>query len=245
MNMPTREPAAGAHSGAGSSDNRLLAALPRKDRLRILAACEPVQLRSTETLHQAGTRLRHVYFPTGSFISMVTPLDTCASLEVALVGNEGMVGVPLLLGISASSLNHVVQGTGDALRIGVGAFQQELKRSAPLRRRIGRYAYVNLYQLAQTAACTRFHTVEERLARWLLMAHDRSPSDAVHATHEFLAYMLGVRRAGVTKAATALQRRGCIRYSRGDITILDRRGLQGSACGCYAAATKLYQRILG
>jgi len=227
------------------TDNFLLAALSTKERQRIVAQCEPVQLVSTEVLHQAGTRLRDVYFPTGSFISMVTPLDTCASLEVSLIGREGMVGVPLLLGVAASPLNHVVQGTGGALRMEAAAFQAELKRSAAFRHRLGRYAYVKVYQLAQTAACTRFHTVEERLARWLLMAHDRSLSDSVHATHEFLAYMLGVRRAGITKAATALQQQQCIRYFRGDITIVNRRGLQGSACKCYASATSMYEQILG
>lgn len=229
---------------AAGADNLLLAALPGKDRQRILANCDLVQLASTEVLHQAGTSLRHVYFPTGSFISMVTPLDTCAGIEVALIGREGMVGIPILLGMPVSSLNHVVQGTGAALRMDVAAFRHELKRSPALRRRLGRYAYVSMYQLAQTAACTRFHTVEERLARWLLMAHDRSRSASVHATHEFLAYMLGVRRAGITKAASSLQRLGNIRYFRGDITILNRRGLEGSACGCYAAATELYERVL-
>jgi len=228
-----------------SADNRLLAALPSQERVRILANCESIELVSTDILHQAGTRLQHAYFPTGGFISMVTPLDTCAGLEVALIGREGMVGIPLLLGVPASSLNHVVQGAGSALRMDVAAFQRELKRGPALRARLGRYAYVSLYQLAQTAACTRFHTVEERLARWLLMAQDRSRSDAVHATHEFLAYMLGVRRAGVTKAAMSLQRHAQIRYFRGDITILDRAGLEGSACGCYSAATDFYQHVLG
>jgi CRP-like cAMP-binding protein len=230
---------------SAATDNLLLAALSTKERQRIVAQCEPVQLVSPEVLHQAGTRLRDVYFPTGSFISMVTPLDTCASLEVALVGREGMVGIPLLLGVAASPLNHVVQGTGGALRMEAAAFQLELKRSAAFRNRLGRYAYVKVYQLAQTAACTRFHTVEERLARWLLMAHDRSGSNSVHATHEFLAYMLGVRRAGITKAATSLQQQAHIRYYRGDIAIVNRRGLQGRACGCYAAATAMYEQILG
>ena len=225
--------------------NRLLTALPAPDQLRIISGCEQVQLVSTDVLHEAGERLRHVYFPTGSFISMVTPLESCAGLEVALIGNEGMVGIPALLGVSASSLHHVVQGAGGALRMSVAAFRRELRRCAPLRRRLALYTYVNLYQLARTAACTRFHSVDERLARWLLMAHDRARSDSFRATHEFLAYMLGVRRAGITKAATSLQKRALFSYTRGAITILDREGLEAAACGCYAAATKFYDGILG
>jgi CRP-like cAMP-binding protein len=225
--------------------NRLLAALPDLDRRRVLAAGDAVELVSGDILCEASKPLRYVYFPTNATISLVTPLDACPGLEVGLVGNEGMAGVPLLLGISVSPLLQVVQGAGSALRVSAAAFRRELAQSAAMQRRFNRYAYVTMHQLAQTAACVRFHVVEERLARWLLMAQDRLQSDQFHATHEFLAYMLGVRRVGITKAATALQNQSLIRYSRGGITILDRAGLQARSCGCYLAANELYDGILG
>jgi CRP-like cAMP-binding protein len=230
---------------APSSANRLLAALPQADLHRILENCEQVELDSHDVLYEAGAPLRHVYFPTSAFISLVTPLAACAGLEVALVGNEGMAGVALLLGIAVSPLNHLVQGAGGALRIDAASFKRELQRCPALRSRLNRYAYVKMNQFAQTAACTRFHMVEARLARWLLMTHDRSQSDTFYATHEFLAYMLGVRRVGITKAATLLQRESLIGYSRGHITILNRRGLEAKSCGCYLAASELYERVLG
>ncbi len=225
--------------------NRLLATLPQADSRRILARCDQVELQSHDVLYEAGAPLRHVYFPTSAFISLVTPLDACAGLEVALVGNEGMVGSALLLGVAVSPLNHLVQGAGGALRMDTASFKRELLRCNALRLRLNRYAYVKMHQFAQTAACTRFHMVEARLARWLLMTHDRSASDAFYATHEFLAYMLGVRRVGITRAATALQRQSLIGYSRGHITVLDRRGLEAKSCGCYEAANELYERVLG
>jgi len=220
--------------------NRLLEALPRRDARRLLAQCEPVELRRAQILAEPGERLRYVYFPTGGFVSMVMPIKAGESLEVGLAGDEGMIGASLVLGVNVSPLRALVQGQGPALRIDTTRFRRELEQSATLRRVIQRYLHVLLVQLAQTAACTRFHVVEARLARWLLMTRDRAHSDHFHVTHEFLAYMLGVRRVGVTKAATALQSRQLISYHRGDVNVLDREALEAASCLCYAADKSNY-----
>lgn len=224
--------------------NRLLEALPSSDRRRMLAECETVELEFAEVLYTPRQRLSYVYFPVRSFISLIMEIGERTCLEVGLVGNEGMFGVPLVLGVDVSPLRAVVQGAGPALRMAAPAFCRELGRSQTLQRETNRYIFVQMNQLAQTAACTRFHLVEARLARWLLMTQDRAHADNFHVTQEFLALMLGVRRVGVTKAAGALQARQLIHYKRGDVTVLDRRGLKSAACGCYKADLESYEQIL-
>lgn len=225
--------------------NRLLDALPANERQRVLDASEQVDLAFGDELYAPGDTLTHVYFPLEGLISLIVPIKGAAGLEVGLIGNEGMFGIPLALGVDVSSVRAVAQGGGPALRMGAAAFLVELGRNDVLHRTINRYVCVHLSQLAQTAGCNRYHVVEARLARWLLMTQDRVHADDFHVTQEFLALMLGVRRVGVTRAAGSLQNRGLIHYSRGNITVLDRRGLRASACGCYQADRDTYARVLG
>ena len=233
------------YTQAVSATNRLLAALPCKDREQLLVNCEEIELIFAEVLYRPEDLIPHVYFPTASFISLATPINGNAGLEVKLIGNEGMLGITLMLGVDVAPFHAMVLGAGPALRITAPSFLHELERSPALQQQLKRYLYVLMSQLAQTAACTRFHVLETRLARWLLMTHDRAHSDRFHVTHELLAHMLGVRRVGITKAANSLLKQKLISYRRGDITILDRAGLEAASCGCYRADKEIYERILG
>jgi CRP-like cAMP-binding protein len=213
--------------------NRLLAALPRKAYLRLQPGLVPVDLAFGKVLYEPGKPIRDVYFPSQSLVSLLTVVEGHLALEVGLVGREGMVGIPLALGIDASPVRALVQGGGQALRMNAARFRKELANSPPLQRELYRYVHALMAQISQTAGCNRFHVVQSRLARWLLMTRDRVGSGEFRMTQEFLSHMLGVRRVGVTEAAGALQRRKLIEYSRGNIRILDHRGLQNAACACY------------
>jgi len=225
--------------------NSLLAALPRKDYQRLLSGLVPVDLVFGKVLYEPGKPIRDVYFPSQSLVSLLTLVEGHLALEVGLVGREGMVGVPLALGIDASPVRALVQGGGPALRMGATRFRAELRRSPPLQRELQLYVYTMMAQISQTAACNRFHMVEARLARWLLMTRDRVRSGEFRMTHEFLSHMLGVRRVGVTEAASALQRKKLIEYRRGNIEILDDRGLEAACCSCYKVVRDMHDGKLG
>lgn len=219
--------------------NSVLRALPRKDSQRLRARHEQVNLAYGDILCEPGKPLRHVYFPNSGIISLLTPVAGHASVEVGLVGREGMAGMALFLGIGISPVRMLVQGPGTALRIKAAAFHREIKRNPLLQRALNRYLYGFMAQVSQTAGCNRYHQIGARLARWLLMTHDRVESNEFRLTHEFLAHMLGVRRTGVTLAASVLQKKKLIRYSRGKITVLDRKGLETASCGCYRAVNAI------
>ena len=227
-----------------TAENHLIELLPRKDRQHLLGLCEPVHLVLAAVLCEPAKPMRHAYFPIDGFISLVAPVDGKPGLEVGMVGREGMLGAQLALGVADAPLQALVQGPGSAWRIGTAAFRLELAHSAALQRVMDRYLYVLMAQLATSAVCVRFHQIGPRLARWLLMSQDRAHSDSFPVTHEFLAYMLGVRRVGITGAAGALQHSGLIKYRRGDLTVLDRRGLEAAACGCYGADRQAYAGVL-
>lgn len=214
--------------------NRVLATVPASEYERLLSGLEPVCLTYGDVLYEPGESMRHVHFPSDCLISLLTVVEGHRALEVGLVGREGMVGSRLAFGVDASPVRALVQGTGTAMRMSSARFLREFRRSPALRGAVFRFTDALMTQITQTAACNRFHVVEARLARWLLMTQERLSSAEFHLTHEFLADMLGVRRVGVTSAAGALQRRGLIRYRRGDITILDQQGLQAACCSCYS-----------
>jgi CRP-like cAMP-binding protein len=223
--------------------NRVLAAIPTKDYRRLRAQLEPVTLTFGQILYEPGKAIRWVYFPIDCLISLLTAVDKRRTLEVGMVGNEGMAGMPFILGIGVSGVRALVQGGGKALRMSSAHFRLEFDRNLPLQQALFRYTYALMAQISQTAACNRFHEAEARLARWLLMTRDRVRSDNFPLTHEFLAHMLGMRREGVTEAAVALKQRKLIRYSRGKMQILNVGGLKAASCSCYQIVKAVYQRV--
>jgi CRP-like cAMP-binding protein len=225
--------------------NRLLASLPDDEYRHVLARCERVDLRLDELISEPGERIHHAYFPTDCFFSLLMPPMDHPGLEVRLVGREGMVGTPLISGIGVTLMRTVVRGAGPAWRITAERFPEAMEQSIVLQTVLDHYLFVLATQAEQMVACTRFHVLEARLARWLLMTQDRAHADHFHVTHESLAALLGVRRVGVTKAAMALQERNLIHYRRGDIRVLDRLGLMTAACACYGESEAVYERFLG
>jgi CRP-like cAMP-binding protein len=213
--------------------NDLFSALPRKDYQRLLAGLEEVTLTYGQVLYEPGDSIRHVYFPVDSLVSLLTLVEGHLALEVGMVGREGMVGTPITLGIEISPVRALVQGSGTAMRMTAARFRREFRQCPQLQRALYHYVHLLMAQVTQTAACNRFHVVESRLARWLLMTRDRVRLNRFHLTQEFLSHMLGVRRVGITKAASGLQQRKLISYSRGNITILAPAGLEAAACTCY------------
>jgi CRP-like cAMP-binding protein len=221
--------------------NSLLAALPRKAYQLLLARLEPITLTFGEELYRPREPIRHVYFPTDSLVSLLTPVEGHQALEVGLIGREGMLGIPLALGVSDSPVRAMVLGSGMALRMTSAHFRNEFQHSVLLQREVYRYTYGLMVQMTQTAACNRFHRVEARLARWLLMTRDRVRSNKFYLTQNLLGNMLGVRRVGVTKAAGALRQRKLISYNRGEISILDGDGLEAAACQCYQIVKEMHE----
>lgn len=227
------------------AQNHLIEQLPPADRQRLLAVCQPVDLRLGQVLCERGDVLNQVYFPVDSFISLVMQVDEHPSLEVGMVGREGLMGATLMLGVDTVPQRGLVQGPGAAWRVEGAAFRRELALSVALRRSVKRFLFVRMAQMSSAAACLRFHLIGPRLARWLLMSQDRAHAQQFHVTHEFLAGMLGVRRVGITAAAGMLQRRGLITYHRGQLTVLDRAGLERAACSCYASDLAAYRAQFG
>src|SRR6202048_993245 len=225
-----------------SVPNHLLSALPRKDYQKLLPVLEPVKLAFGEILYESHAQIRHVYFPNDCFVSMLTTVDAGQAAEVGLIGSEGMIGVPMALGVAVSPFRAVVQGGGTAMRLKTGDFRHSFRKSAALKREVFLFTHLLMIQIAQTAACNRFHHITQRMARWLLMTHDRVNSDEFRITQEFLALMLGVRRVSISVAMSALRERKVITYRRGTITILDQGGLVAAACGCYKTVKDTYSR---
>lgn len=224
--------------------NHLLAVLPETEIERLFPYLEPVQLPLGHALYESGDRLSHVYFPTTAIVSLLYVMENGASAEIAVVGNEGVVGIALFMGGETMPNRAVVQSAGQGYRLKGHVLTQEFNRSGALQHLLLRYTLALLTQMAQTAVCNRHHSVDQQLCRWLLLSLDRLPSNELTMTQELIANMLGVRREGVTEAAGKLQKAGLIAYNRGQITVLDRPGLEARVCECYEVVKKEFDRLL-
>ena len=225
-------------------NNHLLAALPPEEWARWLPELEAVAMPLGQVLSESGVAMTHVYFPTTSIVSLLYVMEDGASAEIAVVGNEGMLGISLFMGGETTLSRSVVQSAGEGYRMRAQVLKNEFNRSGPVLHLLLRYTQALITQMAQTAACNRHHSLDQQLCRWLLLSLDRLQGNELVMTQELIANMLGVRREGVTEAALNLQRAGLIQYQRGRITVLDRAGLESRTCECYAVVRKEYERLL-
>jgi len=226
------------------STNYLLAALPEPEWQRWLPELESIDMPLGQVLYESGTTLSHVYFPTTSVVSLLYVMEDGASAEIAVVGNEGIVGISLFMGGGSTPSRAVVQSAGRGLRLKAQMMKDEFDRNGPVLHLLLRYTQALITQMSQTAVCNRHHSLDQQLCRWLLLSLDRLQGDDLVMTQELIANMLGVRRGGVTEAALRLQQAGLIRYARGHITVLDRAGLERRTCECYGVVKKEYDRLL-
>jgi CRP-like cAMP-binding protein len=224
--------------------NHLLAALPAHECARLFPNLELVQMPLGDVLYEPGIQMRHVYFPTTSIVSLLYVMEDGASAEIAVVGNEGVVGVSLFMGGETTPSRAVVQSAGHAYRLKGQLLKDEFYRAGPMQRLLLRYTQALLTQMAQTAVCNRHHSLDQQFCRWLLLSLDRLPSNELIMTQELIANMLGVRREGVTEAAGHVQKAGLIEYHRGRISVLDRPGLEARSCECYEVVRKEFDRLL-
>ena len=225
--------------------NRILAALPKPDYKRLLSQMERVSLESKHPAYDVDRPIKFVYFPLTGVFSLITVMEDGEGVEVATVGNEGMIGLPLFLGVDRTSGKAFTQVPGDALCMSESAFKLEIRRKGPLTQALQLYTQALMIQISQGMACNGIHSIRQRCARWLLMTHDRVASETFPLSQEFLALMLGVRRAGVSQVAAELKQAGWITYARGVIRILDRKALEKASCECYQVIKKEFDRLLG
>ena len=229
---------------ADPRSNHLLAALPEAEWQRWLPQLESVEMPLGQVLYESGSNLKHVYFPTTAIVSLLYVMENGASAEIAVVGNEGIVGISLFMGGESTPSRAVVQSAGHGFRLKAQATKDEFNRSGPVMHLLLRYTQALITQMAQTAVCNRHHSLDQQLCRWLLLSLDRLHGSELVMTQELIANMLGVRREGVTEAAHRLQEAALIRYARGHISVLNRKGLETRVCECYAVVKKEYDRLL-